>query len=436
MIDWRIRALDMAKNLKVRQYYRAFLSDFKRSSADLSLVQNHKLKQLLQYLNKYNNFYQKRFKDAGFDPESKSDIEQFAQLPVLTKEDIRLYQSQIISSGKNYKSVFKHSSSGTTGEPIQFYHHQQSESAGIGGVYAIYSSIGWSPGKRTFHIWGNPSSVKKWQTPKSRFKQKLLNQVNINAFDLGQRGNLEIVSKQILQKQPLFIDGYANSIYQLALYFAEKGKSIDYPLSIMTTGEELLASSRQTIEQYLGPVLNLYGCSEINAVAFQPSDENVFFILDSHVYLERDADGGAIITDLDNYYFPFIRYKNGDRISPPQKAISNSTYPFSTFNELQGRSTDYIVLASGQKIFPITLLGGTLFRRSGKVRRHRVKWNGQQLQITIEADDASIKKEIETKLAAYLRAYNVPFKVEVVRYISPLPSGKYQYFVDETKGNK
>ena len=87
---------------------------------------------------------------------------------------------------------------------------------------------------------------------------------------------------------------------------------------VFTTGEDLLENMKKIIERNIGPVSDLYGCGEVNGIAIQPVKDDKYYILESHVLVETESDSNEfneiIVTDLDNYYMPLIRYKIGDII--------------------------------------------------------------------------------------------------------------------------
>ncbi|MBC51826.1 MAG: phenylacetate--CoA ligase, partial [Chloroflexi bacterium] len=84
-----------------------------------------KLKRQVHYAFENSGFYQEFYKDAPVDPANLASLEEFAQLPILTKEDIRREQEEHPPYGRFLcvppEGIFRvHGTSGTTGRPTVF----------------------------------------------------------------------------------------------------------------------------------------------------------------------------------------------------------------------------------------------------------------------------------------------------------------------------
>ena len=84
-----------------------------------------KLQSQVRYAYKNSGFYKEFYKDLPVDPANLQSLEEFAQLPILTKEDIRHEQEQHPPYGRflcvTPEEIFRiHGTSGTTGRPTVF----------------------------------------------------------------------------------------------------------------------------------------------------------------------------------------------------------------------------------------------------------------------------------------------------------------------------
>ena len=99
------------------------------------------------------------------------------------------------------------------------------------------------------------------------------------------------------------------------------------------------------------------------------------------------GDGRFLVTDLDNYAMPIIRYANGDagKISRP-----NGGFPFSRIEKLDGRSNSLLMTDTGDLISGI--IGVSVFRFTSSVKSYRIIQE-EPLRILIKvvpkADDIS-----------------------------------------------
>ncbi len=91
----------------------------KASIEAIKAFQEEKLKELLHYLNKNSSYYQGVFQERGIDINTVQTIEDLAQIPVTTKDQLQQYNDDFICVPKN-KIIDYVTTSGTLGEPVTF----------------------------------------------------------------------------------------------------------------------------------------------------------------------------------------------------------------------------------------------------------------------------------------------------------------------------
>jgi phenylacetate-CoA ligase len=171
----------------------------------------------------------------------------------------------------------------------------------------------------------------------------------------------------------------------------------------------------------------------------RPLKDEKYYILDMHVIVEieqNELEEGydVIVTDLDNFGMPKLRYKIGDMIDGIYEPNPNSKYQLSYFKKIIGRNSDIITLPNGMKFHPVNIFGGTTFRQFKEITRHKVIWDGTLLEILLEAKDTNNKVKIDLIIGELLSRYEVNYKVNYTDKIPPSKSGKYKYL--EIKTNK
>jgi phenylacetate-CoA ligase len=123
-------------------------------------------------------------------------------------------------------------------------------------------------------------------------------------------------------------------------------------------------------------VLPYYGCGEINAIGYCRQN-SCYSIPDEHVILEvmlRDGstalsgDGGFILTDLDNYAMPLIRYINGD--AGKVSVCSDGRSPFTQIERLDGRFNSFLTTDRGDLISGV--IGTHILRLFPAVNNYRI----------------------------------------------------------------
>jgi len=422
--------LDFLKGTNVSSWYKFYRKTLLWDADKIQQYRIKRLRQLLFHARQTSSYYAEILR--GLDIENITTIDVLGNVPVLDRELIKKNQQKLISSAYPVKKLIKGSSSGTTGIPIQYFMDINGMSAGVAAGYLLWSMSGWNFGQRNVHIWGNQSSIERWNTTVSKLKNRLTNQKNVASTLLNDPGQIEVIARNIIQVKPLSIDGYSSAIYTLARYFKENNLRLDSVKQVLTTAENLEEYQKELIEDVFAPTGNFYGSGEIQGIATRPAGDNKFYVMDPHVILEVSDSGipglkELLITDLDNYGMPFIRYKIGDMIDELHPPDPDSKYPFTWFSKIHGRNSDIITLPNGMKFHPVNIFGGTLFRQFEGITRHKVIWNGKVLQFIFEANNFNRINDLNNAIKSLLEPYQVEFSIEFTDKILPSASGKYKY---------
>jgi len=123
----------------------------------------------------------------------------------------------------------------------------------------------------------------------------------------------------------------------------------------VVTSEMLFEDDKMLLEKQFGiPVVNEYGASELDLIAFQNpagewqiNSETLFVEIldDQNKVLPNGQEGKVVITSLYNKAHPFLRYDIGDIGILDEK----STFKKPILKKLIGRTNDIAVLPSGKK---------------------------------------------------------------------------------------
>ncbi len=425
--------LDIVKGTQVTKNYDFFMKSISFDRKHMLNLQLEKLKKIINHSYYSVPYYKQLFDSVGLHPSDIEIISDLNKVPILDRDVIQNKNNLLISDLFNKKKLHKGSSSGTTGIPIEYYSDNQGSSAGVASGYLLWSMSGWKMGQRNIHIWGNQSSIERWETPISKIKNFIINQKNIPSTRLSEMYALEELVNEIIKFKPVSIDGYSSSIYTLAKYFKENNfPKIKSLKQVITTAENLENYQKDLIEEIFAPTGDLYGSGEILGVAIRPARDDKYYVLDSHVVVEVTESGipgmkDLLVTDLDIYGMPLIRYKIGDMIDDINEPTVNSKYPLSWFSKIHGRSSDIIELPNGMKFHPINIFGGTLFRKFPNITRHKVIWNGKKLIFIFESQEDVKSNMLEQEIKLLLEKYKVDFTVKYTNHIKPSVNGKYKY---------
>lgn len=432
MNNCRLKILDYAKGMHVAKMFQFYQQTLNWSRDQIIQYQNDKLNLLLKHAITTVPFYIDYCKEQHLTLQDFKSRDDLKKLPLINRDIIQKNNQQLVSANFKITELGKGGSSGTTGIPINYYYDKKDESAGIGAGTILWAMAGKYPGMKNFYIWGNEHSIERWKTLSSKAKNFLMRQKNVASTLLNEPQYIENVVSQLVQFKPKFIEGYPGAIYTLANYCKKNNISVKGIKAVLCTAENIEDPHRQLIEDVFAPTADLYGSGEVLGVAVRPVNDDKYYILEPHIIMELEKTGidgfyEVLLTDLDNFAMPFIRYKIGDMVDGIYEPATDAKYPFSYFKKIIGRSADIIYLPNGKMFHPVNIFGGTTFRQFKEITRHKVIWNGKLLKIIFEISNTNRKDEIEKVIEKILAGFQVEYVIEYTDKIMPGKSGKYRY---------
>jgi phenylacetate-CoA ligase len=434
---------DVVTGRKTLQFLKEYEDIAKLSRFEVERVQLEKLKRLLLHAKLYVPFYKKRFEAVNFDPEQFVDFSQLLIIPPLTRQDLQNHWKDIITSNFNQKYLHKGSSSGSSGFPVVYFKDRVASSAGQAANFFGWTLSGWETGLKGLHIWGNPNTVyNEWRRLSSKIKAKVFNHHKYPAYKLTDGSLFQELFNLVEKGKYDYIDGYTNAVYLFADYIKQHKLRFQHEIKfVLTTAENLLDFQREVINKYIGPVYDTYGCSEINGIAYECKKCKMYHIMDPHVYLEygaiKDAQGSRelLITDLDNYAFPLIRYKNDDLGVPVVETEIDCDLKFSRMKGIIGREVDILRFPDGGTLTVPSFFGSMLLKNVNGIRQYQIERISEYLiHINFVRTQDYTEKDhqiIETALHEYLKD-KIHYKICYVNKIETPQTGKFKLVVDRT----
>jgi len=344
---WRKDAISSYKNMLYNQHL---------STDELNHINLNKAKTILAYAYEKVPFYQRKFSAIGLHPNDIATREDYNLVPLLTKEELRSSFSEFISEDATPKLLRECATGGSTGIPVKVMVDRRVPQESR--VWQVMNWWGLSPGVNSAFIWRLTRKRKidrvlynmaHWPTKKIFLDASCMTADTIEDFI----GKFNRIRPQLLQ-------GYVGAIYHLALHVEENGLSVHSPKAIWVTSSPVTMGQRRRIENvFKGPVYDQYGCGEVSWLAAECRrqaglhmfhDTRLIEFVDECGHARPTGEiGRVVITNLDNFLFPIIRYENGDMgRALPGTCPCGLNLPL--MDSVTGRTTDLIRLPRGQCI--------------------------------------------------------------------------------------
>ncbi|MBT8304501.1 MAG: phenylacetate--CoA ligase family protein, partial [Bacteroidia bacterium] len=361
---------------------------------------------ILTYHHENNTFYRSFVKQG--------DLTDWNSVPVMTKRHLQKPLDHRLSDGFTPKNTYVNKTSGSSGDPFIFakdkYCHAMTWAV-------IQDRFGWFGidfnTSRQARFYGIPLDKKGYY--KERFKDLLSKRHRFSVFDLSDHAFTKLLD-DFKSKEFEYINGYTSSIVQYAKFLLRENIILKNACptlkACVVTSEMLFPDDKILLESQFGvPVINEYGASELDLIAFQNledkwqvNSETLFVeILDENdQVVPNGTEGRVIITSLYNKAHPFIRYDIGD-IGILSK---ESTIEKPILEKLIGRTNDIAILPSGKKAAGLTFyyITKSIIENDGKVNEFIIEQHTTShfkviyvgVESLSEEKKETIKKEMET----------------------------------------
>jgi phenylacetate-CoA ligase len=101
-------------------------------------------------------FYRQRLDEAGVRPSAIGNFEDFRQIPILTKSDLRAHQNSLISCEHRRDGLHLKQTSGSTGVAVEVFVDEAAQQFKRACTLRSDEWSGWRFGEAVARIWGNP----------------------------------------------------------------------------------------------------------------------------------------------------------------------------------------------------------------------------------------------------------------------------------------
>jgi phenylacetate-CoA ligase len=324
--------------------------------SEIRELQRRKLRRILDHSYKRVDYYRELIDSAGVRPGEINDPQDLMRIPITTKKDLQaLPIEKITARGIRPDQCMKVRTSGSTGIPLDILIGPK-DSRFRGAVFhRLLFANGYRLRDKVVAV---TNILMKAQT---HWYQSLGLRRGV-LIDVSQSMDDQI--KQLRLTKPDILRGLAESLRVIAETVRERNVEGIHPRMVITGGEGLTEETREVLQDVFGAkVIDTYNCWEFGNIAWECGHQSGYHINTDGLIVEilKDGrralpgdEGELIITGLNAYAMPLIRYRVGDMgILSGRKCPCGRSLPL--LERIAGRTDDLIRLADGRIISPFTI---------------------------------------------------------------------------------
>lgn len=401
---------------------------------------NAKKREIVSYHLQHNPFYKSLAKNVN--------PEDWTTIPIMTKQNLQKPLKELLSDNFTKSKVYIDKTSGASGKPFIFAKDKFCHALTWAIIIDRFSWYGVNFNRsKQARFYGIPKGTIGYI--KEKIKDFISCRTRFNIFDLSDKA-FDYWVNIFKKNQFWYMNGYTSPMVQFAKYLNHKNivlKEICPTLNVCIVTSEMLFDDDKILleKQYGVPVINEYGASELDLIAFQNqkgewqvNSETLFVeILDNNNnVLPYGEEGKIVITSLYNKAEPFIRYEIGD-IGVLSK---ESTIQKPILEKLIGRTNDIAILPSGKKAAGLTFyyITKSIIEDNGNVKEFIIEQHKKDTFKVIYVSSSEISEAkkiiIINEMETYLeKGLNINF--ERKNQLQRSKSGKLKQFSSLIKSN-
>jgi len=426
------------KRPNVLRYYKQFLKTQDKPYNRKKKQQEKQLRKLMDFVYKNVPYYTKLFDQIGVNPSDISSIKDLEKLPILTKKVIKQNPENFIPKNINKLKYLNGSTGGSTGEPLKYRIYVEDYKRGVALLYRGWGYGSYKLGDKVAVIAGSSLIPTTQSELKKKIQDFFLNMRHYSSFEMSEE-NLFKYFYNINSWKPLFIRGYASSIYLFAKFIQDNNLKLEFQLkAIFSTAEKLFDKQRELIEQIFNvKVFDNYGLNDGGISAFGcekhcgmhiDTERAILEVVDEEGRQIVNQQGKILATSLYNYALPFIRYDTGDLgiISDSECTCGRKT---PLLKEIVGRVTDFLKLNNIIIGSPVL----TILMSKFDIEQYQIIQDSSTSIIIKIVQGRAYNKKIDEEYIGksfYSHVGEINIKFDYVNSIPTIKADKYKFIIN------
>ncbi len=387
----------------------------------LESFQTEKLNQLVKYATQTTPYYQDLFAQQKIDLANLT-LERWSDLPILGRETLQKNRIQSSKVPVNHGRIGNTTSSGSTGEPVTidttelsqcFFHAfnirkllwHKSVFSGTHASIRLMPNLD-VPAEGLFY--------KNWGMNINRFIKTGPSQLFCIRNSIGQQ--LEWLQKH----KPDYLLTYPSNLRALLEESSSAGILFPTLKEVRTIGETVSDELRRLCRNLWGiKLVDSYSSQELGTIAIQCPSGDHYHVQSEGVFVEvldeNDQPcqpgeiGRVVITSLNNYATPLIRYEIRDFAEVGEPCDCGRKSP--VLKRIVGRQRNMLIMPSGERFWPVFGMLG--FRKVAPVKQTQfIQHSKEQLEMKYTSERPLTAGELSQLQEIIQQSLRYPFKIK------------------------
>ncbi len=424
------------------------------SAQEMRKAQLQQLNLILKHAQKSVAYYRDAWAKLGLALPEIIDEDFLARLPITRRKDVQEAGDHFVTNNLPFEhgKIQFGTTSGSTGRPVRFGRTSVTHLSWL--AFALREHL-WHErdfsGKLCAIRWASPGVA---MPPEGAAGQNW-GEVVEPIFATGATSLLNVTAKlseqlEWLQREkPDYLISFPSNLLALTNYVQESGLKLPQVRQLRVVGETLTAAMRKALVDAWGAVVvDMYTCEEAGYLAVQCPQADHFHVQAENVILEIVDDEGkacpagvtgrVLITSLNNFATPLIRYEVGDYAEFGPACPCGRGLP--VIKRIHGRQRNRLIMPGGESLyslFPYLGEHGQIMRETGvKVSQFQcVQHSLKSVEIKLVLERELTSEEQGQVTLMMQRHLGYPFEIfyTFLPDIPRGPNGKFEEFISHVR---
>lgn len=409
------------------------------SSTTLAAAAQRQLSRLARFHAEHSPHFQQRLRHANLRPSDLDAADGLARLPILRRRDIQsagdtLFATQVPT---DHTPLTQTRTSGSTGEPVVVRR-------------TFINQLFWLGVTLREHCWHLADFTGRFTAIRANIDEPVVQSdwgpPTALLFDTGPAQALPItwdvkrLVEGILEFETTVLLAYPSTLAAICQYCVQHSLVLPRLQIIKTVGETLTPQTRSDVENYFGvSIVDNYSSQELGNIAMQCPHSGLYHTMAETVLVEVLDEAGRpcaphevgqiVVTDLQNFATPLIRYAIGDYAQTSTPCPCGRGLP--TLQRILGRERNLILMPDGTRHWP--RVGFGRFRNIAPITQYQfIQHSRHQIEVRFAVEAPLTAAQEDSLRSSIQSALGHPFELRFNYFNAQLPvasRGKFEEFI-------